>query len=58
MSDIDQNSVYTTGPGSTAAGLTASLRKVGEEMVIDRGLLILADQVSSNLSIFLIKWKT
>lgn len=55
MSDIDQNSVYTTGPGSTAAGLTASLRKVGEEMVIDRGLLILADQVSSNLSIFLIK---
>ena len=41
---IEHNFVYCNGPGTSAPGLTASVRKVGEEMIIDRGLLILADK--------------
>ena len=45
MERLSEKSVYTTGPGCTAAGLTASVRKNKDGFCIDRGPLILCDQV-------------
>ena len=45
MEKLADKSVYTTGPGCTAAGLTASVRKEKDEFFIDRGALVLCDQV-------------
>eukprot|EP00924_Labyrinthula_sp_SR-Ha-C_P003141 augustus_masked-scaffold_15-processed-gene-0.48-mRNA-1 protein AED:0.10 eAED:0.10 QI:0/-1/0/1/-1/1/1/0/534 len=45
ISRIGYNSVYTTGKGSSAVGLTASIGKdpITKEMILDPGAVVLAD---------------
>ena len=49
MEEFSPRAVYTSGKGSTAAGLTAAVVKDEEshEFVIEAGALMLADNVSS-----------